>query len=61
MTLLQVTLLHVIVKVAEVLDVPPSFFYTPDDELAELIKIFSTLNEDGRNKMFKQINTPDLL
>ena len=41
----------VIRKIAEVLKVPPSFFYTIDDELAELIKIYGRINKKEQRQL----------
>jgi len=37
--------------VAAVLEISPAFFYCADDRLAEIIRIYSGLNEDRRDEL----------
>lgn len=48
-------------RITVVIRLPVAYFYAEDDELAELIKIFSKLKKDKRTVLIKQINTLDSL
>ena len=41
----------IVKKIAEVLKVPPSFFYTTDDDLAGLIKLYGSLNKKEQRQL----------
>ena len=41
----------VVNKIAEVLGVPPPFFYTTDDELAGLLKLYDGLNKKEQRQL----------
>lgn len=41
----------VVKRIAKVLKLPPSFFYTSDDELAELIKTYGQLGKKERRQL----------
>lgn len=41
----------VVKKIAEVLSVPPSFFYTIEDDLAELIKLYGNFNKKEQRQL----------
>jgi transcriptional regulator with XRE-family HTH domain len=40
-------------RIAEVLLVPTGYFYTEDDRLAEVIRIFSQLDDEQQSKIYK--------
>ncbi|HCU0294213.1 TPA: helix-turn-helix transcriptional regulator [Citrobacter sedlakii] len=42
---------EIVQKLAEVLRVPLAYFYAEDDDLAELMLVFLSLPEEGRNKI----------
>lgn len=44
-------------RIASVLNLPATYFFTEDDELADLIKIFSQLERDGKTSILKIANT----
>jgi transcriptional regulator with XRE-family HTH domain len=39
--------------IAKLLKVSPSYFYCPDDRLADLILIYSAISEDQRQELYK--------
>jgi transcriptional regulator with XRE-family HTH domain len=41
----------VVEKLAKILKVPPSFFYTNEDELAELIKIYGRISKKEQRQL----------
>ncbi len=41
----------IVEKIAKTLKVPPSFFYTVDDELAELIKVYGRVNKKEQRQL----------
>lgn len=44
-------------RIATVLNLPVAYFYAESDELAELIKIFSSLNPEEKIKVLNQVIT----
>ena len=42
-------------RIAEVLNLTPAYFYTEDDHLAEIIKIFATLDDDKKVSFYEAI------
>lgn len=44
---------NVVEKIAKVLKEPSSYFYTTEDDLAELIKIYGTLNKKNQQQLLK--------
>ncbi|WP_115710002.1 helix-turn-helix domain-containing protein [Legionella sainthelensi] len=42
-------------RIADVLDIPPAYFYADNDQLAEVIKIFGRSNYDKQEKFYKMI------
>lgn len=40
-------------KLAEILQVPPAYFYCNDDRLAEIIRIYHSLAEDNRDALLQ--------
>jgi len=45
----------IINKVSDVLDVPSAYFYTQDDDLADLIKMYGKLNKKKQTKLMAYI------
>ncbi|HBZ7525594.1 TPA: helix-turn-helix transcriptional regulator [Klebsiella quasipneumoniae subsp. similipneumoniae] len=42
-------------KIADLLNVPVSYFYTPEDDLAEIILVINQLDKKQRLLLFKKI------
>ncbi|HDF5681424.1 TPA: helix-turn-helix transcriptional regulator [Klebsiella pneumoniae] len=42
-------------KIADLLNVPVSYFYTPEDDLAEMILVINQLDKKQRLLLFKKI------
>lgn len=47
----------IVKKIAEVLNIPASYFYVEDDELAKLIIIFTKLPKEDREKAFNIVKS----
>jgi transcriptional regulator with XRE-family HTH domain len=47
----------IVARIAEVLKIPASYFYEPDDEVAEAILLFASLNKGGRKKAISSLRS----
>lgn len=43
-------------RISEVLNISPAYFYTEDDQLANLIKIFSVLDNSKKDQVLKWVD-----
>lgn len=48
---------EIVEKLAEVLNLPPSYFYCEDDDLAKLLVIYHQANKDLKNRIFQTIKS----
>ncbi|KTD29682.1 helix-turn-helix domain-containing protein [Legionella maceachernii] len=48
---------HTLKRIADVLLIPPSYFYAEEDELAEIIKLFFALNSGKKLEVLRFIET----
>lgn len=46
-------------KIAQALNLPTAYFYAEDDDLSELIQIYSTLNDDMKQSVLHYIQQLD--
>ena len=47
-------------RIADVLNLPVAYFYTEDNDLAEVIKLFNKLKKDDKATILKKINLSNL-
>ena len=47
-------------RIADVLNLPVAYFYTEDNDLAEVIKLFNKLKKDDKATILKKINMSNL-
>jgi len=48
---------EIVEKLAQVLNLPASYFYCDDDELADLLVIYHQANKDLKNRIFQTIKS----